>query len=88
MYIYIYIYIDIDITLKAQQQKINNPVLKWAKDLNRHLTEEDIKMTCKYMNRCSTSYISKELQIKTTMRYHYSPIGMANIPNTEDTKSW
>ena len=48
-----------------------------AKDLNRHLTEEDIHMAKKHIRRCSTSYVTGEMQIKARMRYHYTPIRMA-----------
>jgi hypothetical protein len=73
---------------KLNSPKINEPIKKWASELNRTFLKEEFQMAKKHMKKCSPSLAIKEMQLKTTLRFHLTPVRIAMIKNTTNNKFW
>jgi transketolase len=73
---------------KLNSPELNEPIKKWKAELNRTLSKEEIQMAKKHMKKCSPSLATKEMQIKTTLRFHLTPIRIAIIKNIINNMCW
>jgi hypothetical protein len=71
---------------KLNSAKINDPMKKWSSELNRAFSKEEVQMAKNHMKKCSPSLAIKEMQIKTTIRFHLTPISTATNKNTTNNK--
>jgi hypothetical protein len=65
---------------------MNMPMKKWAHEFNREFSKEEVQTASKYMKKCSISLFIKEMQIKTTLRFHFTPVIMAIIKGNNNKK--
>jgi hypothetical protein len=73
---------------KLDSRKSNNPIQKWGTELNKKSPTEEYQMAEMHLKKCSTSLIIREMQIKTTLRFHLTPFTMAKIKNSGESKCW
>jgi hypothetical protein len=73
---------------KLNCQKSNDPLKKWAKELSRAFSKEEVQMAKIHMKKCSTSLAVKEMQFKTMLRFHFTSVIMTRIKNTNKNKCW
>ena len=74
---------------KLHTQKTHSPVKKWAEDMNRHFSKEDIQMANRHMKRYSMPpLLVREIQIKTTLRYHLTTVRVAKVNTSRDYRCW
>jgi hypothetical protein len=72
----------------VDSRKSNNPIKKWGSELNKEFSPEEHRMSEKHLKKCSASLIIREMQTKTTLRFHLTPARMAKIKNSGNSRCW
>jgi hypothetical protein len=70
--------------LELSPQRINTSITKCVHELNREFSKEEVKLASKYMKKCSNSLVKKEMQIKTALKFHLTPVRMARIKGNKN----
>jgi hypothetical protein len=73
---------------KLNPQRISIPMKKWAHELNKEFSKEEVQMSSKCMKKYLTSLVIKDMQIKTTLRFHLTPVRMFRIKGNNNNKCW
>ena len=73
---------------KIDPRKSNNHITKWSTELHKEFSTEKYQIAETHLKKCSTSLIIREMQVKTTLRFHLIPVRMAKIKNSGDSRSW
>jgi hypothetical protein len=75
-------------TSKFNLQRINNLMKKWAHELYREFSKDELQIANKYTKKYSTSLAAKEMQIKTTLRFHLTPLRMVIFKGKNSSKCY
>jgi hypothetical protein len=72
---------------KLDSRNSNKPIKKWGRDLNKEFSNEEYQRAEKHLKKCST-FFSVIREIKKTLRFHLTPVRMAKIKNSDDSRCW
>jgi hypothetical protein len=73
---------------KLNSRNSNNPIKKRGTELNKEFSTEEYQRAEKHLKKYSTSLIIREMQFKTTLRFHFTPVRMARIKISSDRRCW
>jgi hypothetical protein len=69
-------------------RKSNIPIKNWGTELNKEFSTEEYLMAEKHLKKCSSFLTSREMQIKTTLRFHLRSVRMVKFKNSGDSRCW